>query len=223
MKITQNKKLGFTLVEMVVTVGILGMVLAMTSGMINYSVGKLRSARAKLLNDTIRNSFDIIAQKMYNANDSIGSGTSSVYGFTVYKGSGGSAVMDQPSYTDTENPIILIISSGDDPIVKTCTYFGKKDSKIMMYQQTCPGAAANYFISTNQLTSSLTSDKIKVTNFTITSTSSVYNATRPDDKIPFFELNVEAQEIQDSKNTSQLKTTFTMDYENLNNKLPEIP
>ena len=212
MKSVYKTKSGFTLVEMVVTVGILGMVLAMTAGMVNYSVGKLRSARAKVLNDTIRSTFDVMAQKMYNANDKINVGSGDIYGFAIYDA-------DTKFFSSITKPIIIIVSSGDTS-GKTCTYFGKNVDKLSMAQTNCSGTI---LLGTSDLTGSLTSDKIEITNFQIENKFFIQptaSPTRPSE-IPYFELNVKAREIQDTNNKTQLKTTFTMDYENLNNLIPK--
>jgi len=226
----KNKK-AFTLVEMLVTVGILGIVLSMTAGMVNYSVGKLRSARAKLLNDTIRSTFDIITQRMYNANDSVISTLdpkNNIIGFIIYNPGTPATIPNTPLTADINDPVILIVSSGEGATpTKICTYFSRDTSlnKLTMAQETCNLAAL--YKNRNAIQNSLTSDKVEVTGLKVKTGSYFIKSTlalppRPT-QIPFFELEVTAREKQDTNNTTQLKTTFTMDYENLNNLIPLLP
>lgn len=200
------KKRGFTLIEMLVSLGILVVILVMTAGLVNYSAGRVRSAQTKLLTDTIRATFDTINQKMLNANDQVTINGIDVYGFRAYKSGTPGDI--------TNSDMLLIVSSGAASSPKTCTFFGLDtvNKKLKMGQQaTC---SATTFPILADLTSDLTSDKIQVNSFTITNNYTMTDGNPA--QIPSVTIDVSAQDKQDSKNQAELKSTFTMSYDNVN-------
>lgn len=186
-----NKK-GFTLVELLVTMGILGVVLVMIAGLAGYTAGRLRSNQNRVLNDSLRNVLDIIGQKMYNANTETTINGNTIYGFKVI------------------NNMLVIVSSGDDNS-KTCTYFGKKDETVSMKQTNC---SENTLPTETDLASSLTPSRIKIKDFII-DPKDIKITDDLGSVIPTVNIKVKAEDRNDVKNIATLKSTFSMDYETI--------
>ena len=200
-----NKK-AFTLVEMLVTMGILMMVLVMISGLANFVSGRIRSVQNKLLNDSIRQSFDFIAQKMYSANDYVDSGVSPyIYGFRYY---------DHATPATTMAPdVLVIVSSADNRNTdKKCTFFGLNNGSLAMTQNDC----SSYITDTTKLTNNLTPAGITVTDFTIDTIQSkmMTSSAKPSD-IPKIRVVVKAKSNASSSATTEMDTTFGMDGESV--------
>jgi prepilin-type N-terminal cleavage/methylation domain-containing protein len=184
-------KKAFTLIELMVSITILALVLVMLSGMVNYTSGRLKSAQLKLVNDSLRQSLDLISQKMYNANDKKTIGVlGEVKGFTV-----------------NNSNILIIVSSNltDNKIV--CTYFGQKGDKLAMTQDaTCPAEP-------NDLDHFVTPSKINITDFSL-----IEDQTG---NIPNVVISLSGYNTTDKdKVAATVKTTLTMDGENVRNLNP---
>ena len=175
-----------------VTVAILGIVVVLVGNLTNFTVGRLRSNQLKHTNDAIRSALNIIGQKMNNANAHKNIGGTDVYGF----------------YVDGGYLTILSSDSSDTP---TCTYFGKKNEKIMMGQDGNCAGLANEDVLTNDVTPS----KIVIENFDLTPTHMMTGTGA--NEIPKVEILVKAYDkTAPSTTATELQTTFTMDYENVN-------
>lgn len=194
MLITKHYKLktrsAFTLVELMVTIAILGIVVVLVGNLANFTVGRLKSNQLKHTNDAIRSALNLIGQKMNNAN----AHKSGVYGFKV-----------TGIYPDQ---VLMIASSDSDDANITCTYFGKRDEKIMMDQDNCSG------MTLGNLTHPVTPDKISVETFEFTGKHEM--SATPETKIPFVKIFIKAHDKSDPALTNtELETTFTMDGENV--------
>lgn len=201
---------GFTLFEVLVALGVFSLILVMSANLIKYATARLHSVRSNALNDTVRNSFDFISHKIYNANTKVTGSDKTVYGFTAYNPSTKQVISNSGN-----NPIILIVYSSDSGD-ELCTYFSRNPDKqtIVMAQTNCEG---DLFIDRSALTGNLTSDQVEITKFEITKSSFV-NPGNPEGttEIPYLKLNVESMEKGNPVNTAQFTASFTMDYENLN-------
>jgi prepilin-type N-terminal cleavage/methylation domain-containing protein len=193
------KRKAFTLTELIVTMGILSMVVVVIAGMARYTAGRLKSAQIKSSNDALRSSLDVIGQKMNNANEKAKIDTENRYGF-YYKNN------------------ILVVISGDASPEIYCTYFGKKDDALAMAQEKANSGKCSDTDAIN-LANNVTPENIKVTSFSIDSSKSLQMTElgHADQKeIPKVEIKVEAKDIADPTNIVTVKTTFTMDGENVN-------
>ena len=196
------KRKAFTLIELIVTMAILAMVVVMIAGMTSFTVGRLKSAQMKMVNDALRNSLDTIGQKMNNANEKAKIDGENRYGF-YYKNN------------------ILVVISGDETPSIYCTYFGLNGDAMAMAQEK---AMAGVCKNTNLITlgNNVTPEKIKVTSFSIDplKSSEMTEASRPNQtEIPRIKITLSGYDTSDKAGvaaTSSLETTFTMDGENVN-------
>ena len=113
------------MVELMITVFIFSavMILATSSLSLGFMSGRLHSTSSQEANRSMNLAFDIIGQKMANANERYNGTGANFYGFQVIND--GSPVVET----------LVIVSKGDpDPI---CTYIGKRDKLLKMAQKTC--------------------------------------------------------------------------------------
>jgi hypothetical protein len=174
-----------------VAVLILTFVLVMGAAATNYAVANLRSAKTSQLNESLRNAFDIISQKMNTANDKITT-SPAVYGF---KDIGG----------------ILVIVHKVSATAKQCTYIGRNGTVLKMVQVN-PCTTVSASLTDGQ---AITPDEINVTGFTLDG----HYMTTPGlpDHIPYITINIQAQDTNDPTNTIEIKTAFALDYQTVNN------
>lgn len=194
------KKKAFTLVEMLVTLGILAMVVVMVSGLANFTAGRLRSAQIKILNDSIRRALDEMAVRMNNANDEATIGGTSVYGFKAYDSS--------------PNQMVVIVSKGETGST-VCTYFGLADNSLKTAQNNCSGDLL-HSTDLSSVGSSLTPEKVHIKTFDLTGYKPM---TDPSNTkfIPKLAVKITAVSANDINDEVNLATTFTMDGENTRN------
>lgn len=190
MKFFKSKKLGFTLVELMMAIFILSIILVMGAVAMNYTTGKLRSKKTLDLNTPMRNAFDIISQKMNTANAKVGTGTSAVYGF---------------SGTTPPNQILEIAND------TTCTTVGLAGTVLKMKQ----GTACDTNISSGE---AITPANIKVTNFDLSNTNYMTAASAPTQAtIPRVTVTITAVDPADPTNNITVETSFSLDYQTVNN------
>jgi prepilin-type N-terminal cleavage/methylation domain-containing protein len=214
MKSGYMTKSGFTLVELMVSITILALILVMLSGMVNYTSGRLKSAQLKLVNDSLRQSLDLISQKMYNANAHTvitQSGNSiDIFGFRYYDSN---HMPDSSSDNPSAPDMLVIVSSDLTGGQKTCTYFGKKDNQLFMDQDS---GCTKDFQTPSQLVHAITPSKISIQNFKIDSSSSKMMTNTSVDFIPHIEITIDGYNLTDpQKSPAQVQTTLTMDGENV--------
>ena len=221
-KIRFKKHSGFTLVELMVSLTILVVVLVMLSGLSNFVSGKLRSAQNKELNDSIRQAFDAISQKMNNANDSITNTPSgkTVYGFRYYEQDKFATDLNSSSLPTAHPVILMIVSSGNTSQRKYCTFFGLDSGALkttQMNEDDCKSSNLDNIL----WQSSLTPANVLVNSFTAdlsNNNSSMMKASdSAPDQIPSVLVDVAAQAVTDATNNTELQTTFAMDLENVRN------
>ena len=211
-------KSGFTLVEMMVTMVILGVVIAMIGGLTNFVSEKLHSLEGKNLNDAVRQSLNLIAQKMINTNTHVKIGSIDVYGFRYYSSSAPNTQVPNNANATLADPILMIVSSGGTGTNPVCTFFGQKGTSLAMAQDTTCGS----FLTSSSLTSLVTPKKVKVTSFTVDELLSQMMTTNAGTTyIPTVRMIISAQSVANSAITSTIDTTFTMDAENV--RFLEIP
>ena len=206
----RKMKKAFTLVELIIAMGILITVMASILGMVNFVSGRLKSIQIKTVSDGLRASLDIIGQKMYSANEHIVISGIDVYGFRYY---------NSASYSSNSpaSPNMLVIVTSGVNSTPTCNYFGLNNDQLMIHQALCSGL----YKSPGELQDSLTPPGIKVTAFTIkaANTDESQIMLDPDNInfIPKVKLEIKAYDLKDpSKTEITVQTTLTMDGESVN-------
>ena len=187
------KRKAFTLVELMVTLAIMGLVIVLIGGLANFTAGRLESAQIKTANEALRSSLDAIGQKMYSANEYKKIDGQDVYGFR------------------SEGDVLTIVSSGSIDNAVTCTYFGKRDDQLMMAQNTICSA-----MTIDELTNPVTPSRIFVTEFSVNSINQMDDLGATE--IPKVKITLKGYDKSDPLGPaaqSTVETTFTMDGENV--------
>lgn len=223
------KKKGFTLIELIVSMGILAIIVATVAGMENFTSGRLKSSQLKIVNDTLRSTLEVIGQKMYSANDTVTMGGTVVYGFRYYR-----SVSPTVAPSASNVPDMLVIVSSNASTTKTCTYFGLYDSSLRIYQEPCVnfrtlgdlntlGGFVNSTAAYRPTTNSMTPERVKISDFIIEWTkSTMMTSATTTDFIPKVNITLKAYDATDVSGVAgttgaraALSTTFTMDGENV--------
>jgi len=236
-KRSSNRK-GFTLTELMIAIFILTVILIMGAAFANYSTGRLVSAKNISATEAIRNTFDIVAQKMGAMNNkalglSYGSpppgpgqpGSQNVYGFRPY-------LADCPSVLPgptTPNAILMVVSK-DSAGSPKCTFFAHIGDSLKMYENSCSNyAVINYHQdcdSTKPLVHddsasfvAVTPPNIKVTQFYLDSDvfkGILYsNDISTITSVPYVKVSISAEDLTNQENNIKLQNTYYMDYQTL--------
>lgn len=215
----RRKNKAFTLIEMIIAVFIFVILFLIAASFVNLAVGSTKSVRTKLLTSDLRNTMDLINQKMNNANSKVRVGISSsdpiptidnIYGFRVVTTDGGAKV--------------LVISSSDG----SCTFIGKLTTNnlgtiVSGKRNSCdnqrpvpePGNA-------NEFAQKLTPLSVNVASLDFHAGPPLEAGytmidTNPT-QAPYLEIVIKAQDADDKwkdDNQIQLKTSYTMDYQTI--------
>lgn len=187
-----NRRKGFTLIEMLIAVFIFVILFMIAASFVNLAVGSTKSVRTKLLTNDLRNTIDIINQKMNNAN---GKATPPpIYGFRTNGG-------------------ILGIASSDD----SCTLIGRKteasSSLGYLAMSTVSCASIHPAWVTSDLTQRLTSTNINILSFDISNSYEMIN--KNPSQAPYIKIVITAEDTDpkyQADNQITLQTSYTMDY-----------
>lgn len=182
------KSRGFTLIELIVTIFIFSFVIIIAASSIStgFMTGRLHSTSSQEANRNANLFFDILGQKMANAN----ANKNDIYGFRLLSAGKILAIASQEG------------SDGE------CTYFGIKPNTDALYmkQQSCVLSAA----TPSQLTNKITSDKIKVTDFSFEKApdyNSYFQTTLDETLAPYLFVTIT---LEDSK--TNIKENFQSAY-----------
>lgn len=189
------QKSGVTLVELLVALLILSIILIMGAAATNLTVGKMRSKKTTDIVQPVRNAFDIISQKMNTANDK----KLSIYGFALTK----NGVIDNT----TGNTLAIVNTSNSNT---QCVFIGLVGTVLRMTQNACA------FIPTLIVSDhAITPDNIKVNSFSFPE-KSIWSSGAPS-QIPYITIEIIAQDPNDDTNKIDLRTSYFLDYQTVNN------
>ncbi|KKQ18128.1 MAG: hypothetical protein US31_C0009G0027 [Berkelbacteria bacterium GW2011_GWA1_36_9] len=210
-------KRGFTLIEMLVAVFVFMILFLIAASFVNLASGSAKSTRTKLLTSHLRNTFDVISQKMNNANGHASMGSDpDIYGFGIQDVSTG------PPGKSIETEVLGIASYDKDTSTTSCTFFsrvfigaivgGGGQSYLYMANSDCSEPWPNLFLVGKPLF-----DPNNISgNFNPTMTPSVW---KPSDQIaPYLTIQITAQDTDPkyaTDNIITLKTSYTMDYQTI--------
>lgn len=201
---------GFTMVELLVSVFIFSgiMILATSSLSLGFMSGRLHSTSSQEASRSMNLLFDIIGQKMANANGHYSGGGENYYGFKVLN--------PEPGNEDIQTLVIVSKNIEGDTDRFQCTYIGKRDAKIMMAQKECGESLDidGVMRFTPNLNNQITSDSIEVSDFTILPDAArdiytyEYNSEK---KAPYLTVSIT---LKDTKlNVDQTaRTTYNIPY-----------
>lgn len=181
----RGKSKGFTMVEILVVMFIFSSVMIIASSSLaqGFLTGRLHSTSSQETNRSLSLVFDIIGQKMANANLSVAipGVTEKVNGF---------------GYQGTR--LIIASKGGDD--VKKCSFYEWQVDKVMMAQNDCSSVPVN-------LDNRVTTDKIKITSFDFTTESVLLNTGQS----PYLSLDISAEDAI-TKTKMSMETIYNIPY-----------
>lgn len=191
------KKKGFTLIELLVAVFVFMILFLIIMAFVRLAVGQTKSLHTKMLTSDLRNTMDILNQKMMNANykEKITWPATTIHGF---------------KYID--NIIGTVSKDG------TCSFIGKNGDTISIYTKGCTGEVGPW-PKADQLDIPITNvNTVKVTNFTVTGKCYRCGLEGPpsgSNIVPYITVVIEAED-KDPKyatdNKIKIETSYAMDY-----------